>query len=150
MDYTEYLLIYGVVAFFAHITTKLISILLVILLMLRKVFNIDNKKHYNKVLTKSWLFGILSDIITFFVLVVFKKINFISPEFFDSFFIAIIISAILTFVFDYFIVFRKTILSNMQKFILSITLTVFTVSYCGWYLKDILGGDIYSLFSYLA
>ena len=105
--------------------------------MLRKVFNIDNKKLYNKVLTKSWLFGILSDIITFFVLVVFKKINFISPEFFDSFFIAIIISAILTFVFDYFIVFRKTILSNMQKFILSITLTVFTVSYCGWYLLEI-------------
>lgn len=111
---------------------KLICNVLLLLIVTRKIFKVKNRNIYNKVLTKSWLLGILSDLLTLVILVFFEKFNFLKIESIAFVLIGIVISFILTLIFNYFYVFRSLDLFKKKRLIASIVLGALTVSYYVW------------------
>lgn len=111
---------------------KLICNVLVLLIVTRKILKVKNRNIYNKVLTKSWLLGILSDLLTLVILVFFKKFNFLEIESIAFVLIGIVVSFILTLIFNYFYVFRSLDLFKKKRLIASIVLGALTVSYYVW------------------
>ena len=106
-SFMAYILVIGFIIIVLYLFIKLICNILVLLIVTRKIFKIKNKNIYNKVLTKSWLLGILSDLLALVVLVLFKEFNFLKIESIAFVFIGIVISFILTLFFNYFYVFRS-------------------------------------------
>ncbi len=131
-SFMAYILVIGFIIIVLYLIVKLICNILVLLILTRKISKVKNKKIYNDVLTKSWLFGILSDLITLVILVLYKEFNFLKIESIAFVFIGIVISFILTLIFNYFYVFRSFDLFKYKRLIVSFVLSAFTVSYYVW------------------
>ncbi len=128
----ENILFIGFIIIVLCLFLKLICNVLVLLIVTRKILKVKNRNIYNKVLTKSWLLGILSDLLTLVILVFFKKFNFLEIESIAFVLIGIVVSFILTLIFNYFYVFRSLDLLKKKRLIASIVLGALTVSYYVW------------------
>ena len=128
----ENILFIGFIIIVLCLFLKLICNVLVLLIVTRKILKVKNRNIYNKVLTKSWLLGILSDLLTLVILVFFEKFNFLEIESIAFVLIGIVVSFILTLIFNYFYVFRSLDLFKKKRLIASIVLGALTVSYYVW------------------
>lgn len=127
-----YILIFSVVALSVYLVIKLIVNGFMLFILIRKIFKIYNPNFFKKILTQSYLFGLLSDLSVFVFTILSCRTIFLGVEHIFVCTDCIIISFLSSFIYYYFCIFNKYDSFKEKKFLASFLISVFSVSYYVW------------------
>lgn len=127
-----YILIFSVVALSVYLVIKLIVNAFMLFILIRKIFKIYSPDFFKKLLTQSYLFGLLSDLLVFIFTILSYRTIFLGVEHIFICADCIVISFVSAFIYNYFCIFNKYDSFKEKKFLASLLLSVFSVSYYVW------------------